>query len=108
MIDISEEYTPCPMKGWCVMCRRLEVRQLEDDVDFWCPKMGIHASPSNLMEDCDGFVYEMDDKRECRNCKHFRADKYCDYNSWCIKNRKFVASQDYVCEDYEDRGNTDV
>lgn len=55
------------------------------------------------MEDCDGFVYMMDDKRECQNCIHFKADKYCDYNSWCTKNRKFIASQDYICEDYEER-----
>lgn len=103
MADISEKYVPCPVKGWCVMCRRLKVRQLEDDVDFWCPKMGIHAKPSNLMEECDGFVYMMDDKRVCQNCVHFQLDEYEERNSRCAKRNKYVYPLDYICEYYEEQ-----
>lgn len=110
MADIGEKYFPCPVKGWCVMCRRLKVRFPVDEGEpyFWCPKQGYHAKPSDVFEDCDAFVYMIDDERECQNCVHFKLDKYCAYNSRCMSLNRYVAPHDYVCEGYEEKKTTET
>lgn len=85
------------------MCRRLKVRFPDnDDPHFWCPKRGCDAQPADVIEDCDGFVYMMDDERECKNCVNFKKSKYDKQLGACVKTNKVVYSYDYVCEDYEE------
>lgn len=104
MADISEKSFPC-IKGWCVMCRRLKVMFPQDDgyPEYWCPKRGDDARPSDVFEDCDAFVYMMDDKRVCQNCVHFQLDEYEERNSRCAKRNKYVYPLDYICEYYEEQ-----